>query len=317
MDQERINFNVVRDFSELFNTTVKFFRQNFKHFFQSIIFIAGPLVLIAAISMAGYQYAMLSSPPVTRLGFGRAEYMNALFQRFGWSFAVYIFFSITSNLVLITTVYSYMLVYAANGPKNFGVAEVRKAVWQNIGRTVKGFFALVLLFFGICLVIGIIAAILGGVGLQVLIVFLFLGLLLVSPPFVWQFSTFYLVKMKDDVSSFDAMAKTREVMRGSFFSTWLYIVVVFIALIVISIAFSIPQTVCQVVFGIGQVEGMMSVTMIITMITQFFVILIYGIFYFMCGLHYYSLAEKKDGTSLIDRIDEIGNTPTPDVEQHY
>ena len=45
--KEKINFRQVRDFGETFNVSVKFFRQNFKLFFQSLIFTTKiPLIWI-------------------------------------------------------------------------------------------------------------------------------------------------------------------------------------------------------------------------------------------------------------------------------
>ena len=59
-NQEKITFRQARDFGEIFNVSVKFLRQNVKLFFQSLIYIAGPFVLISAIAGAFYQSSALS-----------------------------------------------------------------------------------------------------------------------------------------------------------------------------------------------------------------------------------------------------------------
>jgi hypothetical protein len=39
--------------------------------------------------------------------------------------------------------------------------------------------------------------------------------------------------------------------------------------------------------------------------------------YIVNAFLYYNLDEKKNGTALISRIDEIGNTPLNDADEHY
>ena len=70
MNPEKINFRQTRDFGETFNVSIKFLRQNFKLFFQSVLFIAGPFVLISAIAGAFYQSNAINMFSITKLGNG-------------------------------------------------------------------------------------------------------------------------------------------------------------------------------------------------------------------------------------------------------
>jgi hypothetical protein len=320
MNQEKINFPVVRDFSELFNISVKFASQNFRHFFQSMLFIAGPFLLLGSIGLGFYSVYFVNVMG-RNSGFGGLNYLQMLTQ-YGWQYFVIILINIFGKIVLLTNVYAYVLAYNVHGPKNFGVPEVRKIVLQNIGKTIKGTFVclLIVLFF-----IFIFAAIAGimmravPILSPVIIIIAIIVAIIIAPPFAWQFSTFYLGQMQDDLGVLDSMRKVREIMRGEFFSTWLVIVAASFILGIIAVVFMIPQYVYQVILQLSHL-GMSENTipfLIVSTICGFFVKFIYGFFYIICAFLYYSLNEKKNGTALISRIDEIGNTPLNDVDQHY
>lgn len=320
MNREKINFHVVRDFSELFNTATKFISQNFKHFFKIVILVVGPFLLISSIIGAFYQSHALKFVPQR----GGLDAWKVISNQFGWEYFIFLIFSILSGLVMVATVYSYMMMYSEKGPQNFDVTEVKTMVWKNITKVLKGFLALMLITCGFVAAIMVIAGFMYAL-LQVfaviLLVLLVLGLLLVAPPFIWQFSSFYLVLLHDeDAGVRDALKKVRALVKGEFFSTWLLIVASFVVLMILSFVFSIPQFVYQMVMHLSALKGDSSDSipfLIVTSISTFFSTMIYAVFYVICGLHYYSLNEKKHGISLINRIDEIGNTPANDVEQQY
>src|SRR3972149_5114405 len=108
-NQEKINFRQVRDFGETFNVTVKFFRQNFKLFFQSLIFIAGPFILISAIAGAFYQSNAANLFSFTRTG------SSDIFSQFGWTYFVFIIAAVIANIMLLGTVFGFMINYLEKG----------------------------------------------------------------------------------------------------------------------------------------------------------------------------------------------------------
>ena len=133
-NQEKINFRQVRDFGEIFNVSVKFLRQNFKQFFQALIFIAGPFVLISAIAGAFYQSNAVSIVSAARMG------QSDVFSQFGFTYLIFIIAAITANLALIGTVFSYMINYMEKGPGGFTLNDVRQTLVSNIGNLLSVFF---------------------------------------------------------------------------------------------------------------------------------------------------------------------------------
>ena len=133
-NQEKINFRQVRDFGETFNVTVKFFRQNFKLFFQSLIFIAGPFVLISAIAGAFYQSNAVSMLSVARMG------ESNILSQFGWTYFIFILAAVIANMTLLGTVFGFMINYMEKGPAGFTVNDVGQTLVKNIGNILSVFF---------------------------------------------------------------------------------------------------------------------------------------------------------------------------------
>jgi hypothetical protein len=323
MNQEKINFPEVRDFSGIFNVSVKFVSQNFKHFFLALIFIAGPFLLVDSVCMGFFQANLISTTMNNRLSGFTGFNSIGFWSQFAGQLFILILVIILSRIVLLTTTYAYVLAYNTYGPKNFGVAEVRKIVFQNIVKTIKGFFVCMLLFFFLVLII----AIIGGLMMAMLPLFtsIIFGLaaiatIIISPPFIWQFSTFYLVQMKEDQGVLDSMRKVREIMRGEFFQTWLIIVVAALIIVVLGLLFSAPSYIYQFILRMGgsmQLLENATTYIIISTACGFLVKFLGSLIYIVNSFLYYSLDEKKNGAALISRIDEIGNTPVNDADQQY
>ena len=317
-NQEKINFRQVRDFGETFNVTIKFFRQNFKLFFQSLIFIAGPFVLISAIAGAFYQSNAVSMLSVARMG------QSNILSQFGWTYFIFILAAVIANMVLLGTVFGFMINYMEKGPGGFTVNDVGQTLVKNIGNILSVFF--VLMFFTIvflALVFGIVFAIASAVpALGILFgIALFFGFLIILPPVMWQLSVIYLVKMQEGKGVLESFSRTRKVMSDNFWWTWVIMVCAVLAIGIISFVFALPQAIYQMILMFSHLKdasGEVSIPFIIVAtVCTFCSTLFYSGLYVISAFHYYSLAEQKDGIGLMERIDEIGNTPKTNVEQQY
>lgn len=318
MNQEKINFRQVRDFGETFNVTVKFLRQNFKLFFQSLIFIAGPFILISAIAGAFYQSSAIEISTLGRVSSG-----NPLAQ-YGWSFLIFMLTAIVSGIVLIGTTFSFMINYMEKGPNGFSVNDVATKLLQNSGKILSVFFVLTLLsLLIIAVLVGIIIGLTTAVpvlGILFALAFIF-GMLILFPPLMWQLSVVYLVKMQEDKGVFESFGRTREVMRGNFWWTWVIVVCSAIAIGIVGFVFTLPQIIYQMILLLSHMKNGGGETplafLIVATICTFCSTILYSALYVINAFHYYSLAEAKDGVGLMERINEIGNTPQNNVEQQY
>jgi hypothetical protein len=318
---EKINFRQSRDFGETFNVSIKFLRQNFKHFFQCLIFIAGPFVLISAIAGAFYQSKALNMSSMLRMG---GNPFDTILNQFGWLYLIFVLAAILANLALIGTVFAYMITYMENGPQNFTVSDVGKTITKNIGNILAVFFIFtILIIIALAIIVGIIAlAAMAAPALGILLgVAAFFGLLIIFPPMMWQLSVIYLVKMQEGRGVFESYGRTRVVMKGNFWWTWVIMICATFAVGIIAFIFALPQAIFNIVLTFSHLKSGESETsisfLVVATICTFCSTLLYSGLYVISAFHYYSLAEQKDGIGLMERINEIGSTQNNNVEQQY
>jgi hypothetical protein len=320
MDQEKISLLQSRDFGETFNVSVKFLRQNFKLFFKSILLIAGPFLLISGIAGAFYSSHSVSMMSITNM---MANSSNP-FALYGWTFLLFMLASVIANIILLATVYSFMLNYLEKGPNGFTVNDVAGTLLRNLGKIFVLFFVLSLIaIILIVILVFIIAAIASMVPvLGILIgVGAFFGIMILFPPLMWQLSVVYLVRMQEGGGVFDSFGRTSQVMKGNFWWTWLIVVCSSIAVSIIGAVFTLPQIIYQMVLMVSSMRGGDTETsipfFIVVTICTFFSSLTYSIIHVINAMHYFSLNEKKFGKGLMEKINEIGNTPDNNVNQQY
>src|ERR1700746_439875 len=184
MNQEKINLQVSRDFGETFNASIKIMRQNFKMFFQCIIFIAGPFILLSSVAGAFYQSNVLNVQSSLRM----TDPTDVL-KQFGLTYLLFIIATIISNLAIMATVFSFLINYQEKGPKNFTVSDVARKARQSIGSIIAIFLIVFLLGIAIFSLLGVLIFIIASVVPVLGILFAVLavlGLLAVCPPILWQ-----------------------------------------------------------------------------------------------------------------------------------
>ena len=323
MTKEKINFRQARDFTETFNVSIKFLRQNFKMFFKCLILIAGPFVLMSAIAGAFYQSHAISMMSLAKLG-SNVNAFSRIIDQFGWTYAIFIIATIVASLMMVNTVFSFMIIYNEKGPEEITMNEVSTKVIKNIGNVLSIFLSFTFTTILILVVIvGIIIGISSGVpALGILLVFLLvIGLMIVLPPIMWLLSAMYLVKMNEGISVSESFTKTKDALRGNFWWTWVIFVGAGIAVMIANFAFALPQAAYQMVLMFTRLKGStdeVSVSfLIVATVCTFCTTTLYSVMHVISGFHYFSLAEKNDGKGLLERIDEIGTTPTNNVEQHF
>lgn len=317
---EKIIFLQSRDFGETFNVSVKFLKQNFSHFFLTIITIAGPFLLLASIAAAIYSSNALNAIYKPQASFDFIE-------QYGIAFILYIIAYVIAAQVMLGTTFSYMALYAEHGKGNFTTADVGRKLLSSTGRIIL-MFLLILVFSLIAL--GIVA----GVGFAfskvtaliiIGVLILIFGGLIIGPPLIWIVTSFYQAIIdKKERSVYEGITYTFKILKGNFWWTWILIVCASLAIGIASLVFTIPQVVYQMVLTFSHFGAKGALTeevpfafMVVTTFCTFLASVVRSILYIINGFHYYSLVEKKEGLGLLQRIDEIGNTPDTHVEQQY
>jgi hypothetical protein len=170
---------------------------------------------------------------------------------------------------------------------------------------------------GIVILISSIVPVLG----VVLGIALFFGFLILFPPLMWQLTVVYLVEMQENRGVFQSFSRTRRVMSSNFWWTWVIMVCSALAVGIISFVFALPQSIYSAILMFSHLKDATDEVsipfLIVATVCTFCSTLLYSGLYVISAFHYYSLAEQKEGIGLMERIDEIGNTPDNNVEQHY
>jgi hypothetical protein len=313
MNQEKVILFQARDFGETFSAAIKFIKQNFKAFFKAQLFVAGPFILFAAIAGAYYQANMLTVVA------GR-NMLGGFSSILGWPYLIYILAMVLSHLSVLGTTYAYMVAYHNNKGENVEVAQVSKILLKNSMKIIGGFFLVLILVVIIGFAAAFIIGLIGSIHIIMAIIMGIVtvgGLLIIIPPFSWQFTTYYLYMMHNDDSVINSLSRIREIMRGEFWWTWLIVICTGIAVGILAVVFAIPQLIYQMILTFtaasGNSDGELSIPfMVVVTIGTILVTLTYSLYYIVFAMHYYSLIEKKEGIGLMERINEIGSKPGND-----
>src|SRR3989339_879216 len=113
METKFLELRKIRDFGEILNATFIFLKQNYKPLFKALLTFAGPFILLSAIATGYYQSNALNA---TFFTFNPG--MNSVlsyFEDIMLSLLLLIVASALSYTMIITTVYSYMKLYALHG----------------------------------------------------------------------------------------------------------------------------------------------------------------------------------------------------------
>jgi len=313
--KEKINFKQPLDFSETFNLSVKFIRQNFFHLIKCLLLIAGPFILMTAIANGYYQKSVFSSEYL------RSGDISTLFVQI----SILLITTVLASLTLIGVTYEYFMLYVEKGLDGFDVNDVGRALLRDMGNIAWTFFSLfffMLVFFGIIVLLGVGLGKISPILLVIMIILMFFGFLIIMPPMMFVFTATYLVRLKEKNGFFDSVSRVFSVMKGNFWWTWLIMFCVYLAVALIQMVFLIPQTIMSMVVAFSAVQGERSdgvsiAFLIISAAGTFFSTLMYFIFLIFSSVHYYSLEEKKEGKGLMERIGEIGIKKEDSIEGTY
>lgn len=315
MLQQKIEFNKDRDFGSVIGDALKFIKQNFKSFFGSIVLIIGPFILLMGFVYSYIQANMLSTTFSSR-SFGQSMFNSNYFLSLG---IIYLLVFVNS-ILLNSVIYNYMGLYSE---KPFGekitISEVASRVWSNIGRVM---LSMGMFLFGV-IVIGIVVFLIAlgfssmGVLISVLLgLAVFFGILIVGPVIFYYISAAFYVVVRDGIFIFPAIEKVRQYASGSFWWTWLIIVVALIGVGILQFIFNLPATIITITEAFTKLKHINDVNNIGGSGNNVWLIVFYtigmflttcssSILHLICAFNFLGHEEKKEGFGLISRMDQI------------
>ena len=271
-----------RDFGEKINATFTYAGQQFRSLSLPLLFIAGPVSVLAGIASGIYQSNLLN---IVRVDPGNpfAAFENV----FSPTYLLMVVFSVLARVLVSLTVYAHLKVYNRNqgGPVSVGDVwqEVQATLVQSLGFSFVSFF-LILVGCLFLIVPGIYAAIPLSLGLAV-IVFEGIGLM-------------------------EAISRCFTLIQNKWWSTLGLLVVMGLILGIAGLAFSLPAAVLTI---LKTMRVASEIPDFVTIVTQTIAMvggtLLSAVVALAVGFQYFNLVERHEGTGLLSSVDLIGTPP--------
>lgn len=313
-----IEFQHTRDFSRKLNATFEFIRQNFKPLGKSILFIAGPPVLVGSVIGGSFMGEFLnigqsaqSSPDA---------FSNYFLSVSFWTQMILMFVFLTVSFVIaIATINSYLIIYDQKKTNQIEVSEVwdgvRNAFWSYLGTSVLFFVLFIIAYAVLLLPIFILAEISG-----VLVVF---GALFVIGAIIFLLissSLTYFIQLYEKKNFAEAVGRSmRLVNNGKWWSTFGLIIVLYLIMMTVSYIFIIPyyavlftNTLHSVSTGTAVEPSASWKIWTIVFFTLFYMaqMIMYALPNVGIAFQYFNLVELKEAKGLMNQIENLGQSST-------
>lgn len=296
----KIDFRKKRDFGEILNVSFTFIRQNYQPIFKSLLFIAGPFVLVGSV-LPG----LLFSPS---LGSEEGSFSQVDFTQI----IVNVLSFIVGSVMAVGVVHEYMLLYE----KNAGVPIKTGDVWKAVR---KSFFRILLTGTGMVVLLGGVFSFITYMAFMAINgVIAFFLLTFAAVYFSVIFSILLIVALCEKVNFFQAIVRCFTLMQGSWWQT-------FALLFICGVVQGAMITVVFLPFSIlGASEDLFSTSSTTSFTSSLIFVALAGIVFILSvtlsfcltlivtGFQYFSLVEQKEATGLLKRIQNLGTPTTPD-----
>lgn len=327
------NFNVIefhhtRDFSKKMNATFEFIRQNFKALGKSILFIAGPPVLVASMLIGSFIGEFFNLSQSAALNPGDTEpFQNYLMSVSFWiQITMVMIFFIVSGVMTIATINNYLVLYGQKQTNRIEVGEV----WERVRSTFWMYFG-TMFFFSLLAIAAYIIMIIPVILLaSISPALIFFGILLLVGGIFYLMigaSLTFIVRAYENKGFFEAIGRSFSLVQGKWWSTFGLIMVLYLVMITISYVFLIPW---YVVTFISALHNTSETTLQEPSTSwEMMTIVLFTLYYLAqmvlatlpnigIAFQYFNLVELKEAKGLLNKINTIGqsqSTPPSPQEQ--
>jgi hypothetical protein len=326
-----IDYHQTRDFSRKMSATFEFVRQNFRSLGKSILFIAGPPVLVASMFMGSFLGDFFSAS----FNAGRGGNPNVFQEMFTsgtiWiQLAVMVVFLIVSSVATISTINNYIILYEEKRSNKIEVndvwSRVRDSFWMYMGTA--GF--LTFLYIGIYMVMILIMALIGSIGSYFQILVFVIAMAFIVGLFYMMIGTslVFMIRSYENIGVIRAIGRSLKLIKDKWWSTFGLLMILYFIAITVSYVFMIPWYAMAIVSSLHNtgVEGFQEPSTVYKTLTLVFFTLYYlaqMVLYSLpavgLAFQYFNLVERKEARGLISRLESIGQAPASPSgpEEHY
>ncbi len=323
-----IEFHHTRDFSRKMNATFEFIRQNFKPLGKSILFIAGPPVLVASMIIGSFIGDFLNLTQTAATNPGDTETFQNYFMsvNFWLQIAMVMTFFIISGVMTVATINNYLVLYGQKQSNRIEVGEVWEAVrstfWMYFGTMF--FFSLLAIAAYIVLIIPVVLLASISPGL------IFFGVLfLVGGIFYLMVSVSltFIVRAYENKGFFEAIGRSFSLVQGKWWSTFGLIMILYLIMMTISYIFLIPWYAVTFISALHNTTastlqepatGWEIVTIVLFTLYYLAQMVLATLPNIGIAFQYFNLVELKEAKGLLNKINTLGQdqgTTTAPEEQ--
>ena len=271
-----MSFNVYRDFGQIINATFKFFVR-ILNAGKAVIFFIRPFILLTGIFGGLYQKDLFSFTSTT-----------TSLSEFGISFGLYVLFGVISVMILVSTVYSYLIIYIKKEDDlPIEVDDVWIKVKDNVGKTI--FFSI---GYTIITLLATVLLIIPGIYVSVALMII------------------YIVGLNEDKGFFDSLSRSFYLVKNKWWFTFGLLIVLSLIQGFLGFLFQVPQYIAMFIIAFNSVDGngtdsITEIILIVTTIISTLNFIFYAISLVGIAFHYFSLVEQKEAKGLLDKIESI------------
>jgi hypothetical protein len=324
-----IDYHQTRDFSRKMNVTFEFVRQNFKSLGKSILFIAGPPVLLASLLIGSFFKDFFNASFVAgRSGDPLLLQKIFLTPSFWLQVLLMVIFLMVSTIATIATINNYILLYEEKRTNQIEVGDV----WDRVRVTFWMYLGTALLFTIVSVAVYIVMAIpvaFLAIASPVLIFFGIVALFCLLTYLFFSSSLVFIIRAYERKGFFESLARSFRLVQGKWWSTFGLIVVLYIIVVVVSYVFMIPWYVITLVSSLHNTgvegfedpgSGLQTVSLIFLTLYYLAQMVLYALPNVGIAFQYFNLVERKEAKGLMSQIESIGQAPTsaPSApDEHY
>jgi len=322
-----IEFHRTRDFSNKVNVTFEFLRQNFKGLGKSLLFIAGPPVIVTGLIMGTFM-TDLQSLTSSMARFGSSDMVMKSFNTptFWLQILLMVGFSVVSSVMALSTINNYIVLYDERKTNKIEFSDV----WERVRNTFWMYFGTVFFFFllvvAVYLVIVILVVVLAKIS-TALVVLAGFGIFFFMFYALFAASLTFIIRSYENKGFFEAVGRSFMLVRGKWWSTFGLLFVLSIIGGIVSYILSIPYYALTLVNTLHNTStetfGEPSSSMNILVVTFFSLsylvqVLLSSLPNIGIAFQYFNLVERKEAPGLMGHIENLGKEgPASTHEEQY
>ncbi|MBL7919962.1 MAG: hypothetical protein JNJ40_06585 [Bacteroidia bacterium] len=318
--EQKISYRKVRDLGAIFSATFGFIKQNFKPFFGSILFLAGPFIIVGAAVSA---YMVGSSANIARMLRNMDEFYGNMILSYLFSIIFYFIGITIYNVVINKNILTNEKLEPGESLKlNHSMSNFFNDFWRMLGNMLLLTLFLIIAFVVIALVFGGLIALSGAGGsggavavTVIMVLVVFFGLLLFGPILSYIPLAALFVCQRDGINIGAALRKVFYYLKGNFWMTWVVSMVALICYMVMGFFVQIPVFIISAastfsrlksVSAYGEEDNSATLLMVVVIIiSSLLSYCVMSVYYLMTVYQYTNLEEKKEGSAIIEKINQI------------